>query len=131
MKFSGKTIKKFAKVKGARLTNTQTAAQALNRINKKYKAEGGCKDGCQYYHRGKGDWAKYSPRRDAKRRPVKGVRTGKGAQKKYGTPKTKTVRNGRGKVVGKVKGSNSHKADTHRTKTTFKGKGGRKYKGSI
>ncbi len=57
--FRGKTIKKAH----GKLTRTQTAGQARRAIKRKY---GAVRNGAQYYHRGRGKWAKYSPARDAK-----------------------------------------------------------------
>lgn len=129
-RYSGKALKDLAKTRGARVTRTQTAAQAVRAIEKKYKDEGGIKDTVTYYHRGNGEWTRYSPSRDAKKKPRKGVRRSAKAKKKFGSY-TKNVKNARGKTVGKVRGSNSHKADTKRTKKTYKGGNGRKYRGSV
>ena len=60
--FTGKTISEKAK-KGKRLTRSQTAKQAASSIKKKY---GSVAQTAKYYHRGNGEWAKYSPARDAK-----------------------------------------------------------------
>jgi hypothetical protein len=126
-RYSGATIKKLAKERGAKLTRTQTAAQAKAAIIKKY---GKIEDTKTYAHRGNGNWAIHSPKRDALRRPKKGIRKGKKAQKKFGSPVVKKVRNASGKVVGTARGYNTHMADTKRTKKTYK-KGNRKVRGSV
>lgn len=59
--FTGDSITKAAKGK-KRILPTQTGAQAKKNIIKKY---GSIAKTGKYYHRGNGDWAKYSAARDA------------------------------------------------------------------
>lgn len=106
MRYSGKALKELAKIKGAKVTRTQTAARAVANIRKKYIV---LKETGTYYHRGNGNWALYSMERDLKT-SSKLQNTAK-AKKKYGA-RVKTIRDARGKVISKIRGSSSHKADT-------------------
>ncbi len=93
--YSGRQIKALA-TKKAKITRSQTAAQAVKAITKKY---GSVADSGKYFHTGKGVWVKYSLANDSKRtgrlaeskaqwraQPHKldypGIDTKKGAEKK-------------------------------------------------
>jgi len=93
--YSGRQIKALA-TKKAKITRSQTAAQAVKAIVKKY---GSVSDSGKYFHTGKGVWMKYSLANDSRRtgklagskaqwraQPHKldyhGIDTKKGAEKK-------------------------------------------------
>ncbi|MCK9577730.1 MAG: hypothetical protein M0R51_17620 [Clostridia bacterium] len=61
--YSGRQIKALA-TKKAKITRSQTAAQAVKAIVKKY---GSVADSGKYFHTGKGVWMKYSLANDSKR----------------------------------------------------------------
>ena len=61
--YSGRQIKNLA-TKKAKITRSQTAAQAVKAIVKKY---GSVSDSGKYHHTGKGVWVKYSLANDSKR----------------------------------------------------------------
>lgn len=63
--FKGSEISRLAKMKTPqKLTRSQTAKQALRAIKSKY--DGVIVPGARYYHRGNGNWIKYSPTIDKK-----------------------------------------------------------------
>ena len=62
----GSVLKRLAKKKKpVKVTRTQTAKEAVRAIRAKY---GRVQDGAYYYHRGRGNWAKYDVNRDRKRK---------------------------------------------------------------
>jgi hypothetical protein len=61
--YSGREIKTAA-VRGAGITRTQTGKQALASITQKY---GAVVDNAKYFHKGKGEWHRYSFENDKKR----------------------------------------------------------------
>jgi len=86
-------LKRGSSLRGkGKATPTQTKAQARKAIQKK---EGSVKNGARYYHRGRGNWTKYSEARDAKvNHPTrKGMRGKKGHM-----GDTHRRRRGKGKV---------------------------------